>query len=159
MLNFIIHTIYNWISMHRTEHRWHLYMNDKATVKSLIPSRHSKRTAMSIHGNATRKDRRPPSRHEIDSLCGNVWIPVKPGADTERLLLRSGIGAIDCGRLLLWATPWLLRGQAARRRRAVSCRSWTTGSWRKKKARIALSCQASRRGYAIEIYGNITVVD
>lgn len=34
-------------------------------------------------------------------LFGNVWIPVKPGADTERLLLRSGIGAIDCGRLLL----------------------------------------------------------
>jgi len=46
-------------------------------------------------------------------LCANMWIPVKPGADTERLLLRSGIGAIDCGRLLLWATPWLLRGQAA----------------------------------------------
>lgn len=66
-------------------------------MKSLIPSRHFKKT--SVH--ATRKGRRPPSRHETDSLCGNVWIPVKPGADTERLLLRSGIGAIDCGRLLL----------------------------------------------------------
>ena len=70
---------------------------------------------------------------------GNVWIPVKPGADTERLLLRSGIGAIACGRLLLWATPWLLRGHAAPVTGTIfgSLVNRRTG-WRKKKARIGV---------------------
>lgn len=116
---------------------------------------------------------------EISFDRGYKRIPVKPGADTERLLLRSGIGAIACGRLRLWATPWLLRGQADYCHTVthtsvlilvlvVNCFvsifivHWGLscgGGWEKKTdTPIELLCSYRQEDLTIKIYGNIVIV-
>jgi len=47
---------------------------------------------------------------DIYSMWWQMILPVKPLEWAPRLLRRSGIADIDCGKLRLWATPWLFRG-------------------------------------------------
>jgi len=47
---------------------------------------------------------------DIYDTWWRMLLPVKLLEWAPRLLRRSGIADIDCGKLRLWATPWLFRG-------------------------------------------------